>query len=951
MMITAKTDITESSALKENLCNLHPYLSLLHLNIRSMRNKQDELDIWLNSLQVNFDALMFTETWLNETDASPTFNNYIPIRLDRIGRGGGLVIYLQRNYTYHVVDECTMVNSDLECLVVETSLFLVAVLYRPPTGYKRHFLKHLENMLLYCLNAKKQFFILGDVNINTLSSDTHAQDLMDLVSSYGCQNAINMPTRITPNSSTSIDICITNLNESDYTAGVLSCDISDHLPIFIAAQHVLKGYPNYSRLEYRAVSDSSLHYFYSLIEHADWSSVYQQQNANSAYDVFLGIFLHCYNHAFPLRPYKKRNRKIKKPWIDAVLLKRIKKKNNMFHKFLESRDASLFKEFKKFRNKLNSDIKKAKCIYYESMFSRIRGDPAKIWRQVNCLTGRNFSPVRADQIAINGSLRGKELADEINKHFVNIAMSHLPVQQCVSNWPSRQINSFVLEAVTSTEISDLIIHLKNNVASGYDDIKVEPIKHVSLIISPILVHVINLMFSTGVFPDKLKLAKVIPVHKGGRADDIMNYRPISVLPVFSKIFELSINIRLSKYLSKYDIISPSQYGFQKNKTTEDALLSAKQKIVGNFENQLYTLGIFLDLRKAFDSVDHNILVTKLDRYGIRGITLELIKSYLSFRRQFVKTDSAYSQQLDVKLGVPQGSILGPLLFLLYVNDITELETTPTITMFADDTSLFFTGKSLHVIEQSANLYLNELSLWLQQNKLQLNAQKTKYIVFKPINKDGNKTVNLVYRGHNLEQVRVQKFLGVWFSEDLSWTPHVSHLRSDLAKSVGCLRKIAALLPLWLQQSLYYSMFYSKLLYGILVWGTTTKGNYEKLLILQKRVLRIFMNYTGPIRLLETQPLFQKFDVLPANKVYLWRLARQIYKHKLYTIYTPVAAHYDIRNPKRKPKKVRTNYGKQDMEYQVIDMLNRYDSSLDFSLPKKSFKRECRAILFSAETVQ
>lgn len=198
------------------------------------------------------------------------------------------------------------------------------------------------------------------------------------------------------------------------------------------------------------------------------------------------------------------------------------------------------------------------------------------------------------------------------------------------------------------------------------------------------------MLQTGIFPDCLKIAKVSMVYKGGNKNDLKNYRPISVLPIFSKIFEGGINIRLQKFFTKHNVITESQYGFQKEKSTELALTDIKNRIITNIENRLYTLGLFLDLSKAFDYIQHNILLSKLQSYGVRGMTSNLIESYLRNCKQFVSVDKIRSQELEIKHGVPQGSILGPLLFLVYINDITDIPNSPHLVMYADDTNVFST---------------------------------------------------------------------------------------------------------------------------------------------------------------------------------------------------------------------------------------------------------------------
>lgn len=364
----------------------------------------------------------------------------------------------------------------------------------------------------------------------------------------------------------------------------------------------------------------------------------------------------------------------------------------------------------------------------------------------------------------------------------------------------------------------MILSLKNDVSAGYDDIKVIPLKHVCAVICDVLSHIANLMLSTGVFPEDLKLARVVPVHKGGNINELSNYRPISVLPVLSKIFEGIINSRIADFLHKYNVIVDSQYGFTKNKTTEQALLVVKDKIIDNIENKKCTLGLFLDFRKAFDCVHHETLLKKLCNYGVRGIALNLLRSYLSNRSQYVRTNNISSDIQVVKHGVPQGSVLGPLLFITYINDLAGIHNSPDLVMYADDTNLFFSSCSLPALQNMVNAYLINLRDWLLRNKLSLNISKTKYIIFKPINTVETNCIHIHYDSITINQVSSQKFLGVWFNENLSWSVHISKLSSELSKIVGLFYRISNLLPVWLKVSMYNALFFFQDFLIVILFG-------------------------------------------------------------------------------------------------------------------------------------
>ena len=234
----------------------------------------------------------------------------------------------------------------------------------------------------------------------------------------------------------------------------------------------------------------------------------------------------------------------------------------------------------------------------------------------------------------------------------------------------------------------------------------------------------------GIYPSKLKLAKVIPIYKSNDESDPSNYRPISLLSVFNRIFEKMMYNRLKAFLEKFGILHESQYGFREKRSTEHAILEIINQIQTNMDRKLYTCGIFIDLQKAFDTVDHTILLKKLDHYGVRGIVNDWFTSYLTARKQITEIGPLkISKKAPVLSGVPQGSVLGPLLFLVYINDICNSCNQMKFYLFADDTNLLYADKNLKSLESTINDELCKLYDWLIANKLSLNIKKSNYVIF------------------------------------------------------------------------------------------------------------------------------------------------------------------------------------------------------------------------------
>ena len=330
-----------------------------------------------------------------------------------------------------------------------------------------------------------------------------------------------------------------------------------------------------------------------------------------------------------------------------------------------------------------------------------------------------------------------------------------------------QIN-FVIAHVSNEEIVEIIKSLENK-STGPSSI---PLKMLSvipdLIILP-LAYIINMSFLTGEYPDMLKIVKVIPIHKGGSTQDINNYRPISLLSIFDKIIEKLVHKRLYNFLLEHNILYQSQFGFRKNNTTVYALAQITGMIKVSIDNGKFGCGIFVDLRKAFDTVNHEILLSKLEHYGIRDSMLNWFRSYLTDCKQFVTINGNSSELLNNNCGVPQGSVLGPLLFLLYINDLPNISRVLNFYLFADDTNIYYESKSLIDLERTINKELRKLYIWLNINRLSLNIDKTNFVIFHPFNKPSKHNVTIKINNKAINEKESIKYLGVIVDSKLETT--------------------------------------------------------------------------------------------------------------------------------------------------------------------------------------
>ena len=390
-------------------------------------------------------------------------------------------------------------------------------------------------------------------------------------------------------------------------------------------------------------------------------------------------------------------------------------------------------------------------------------------------------------------------------------------------------------------------------------LKPDAIKSVKHLIAYPLVHIFNLSMSTGIFPDQLKLAKVVPVYKSGDSDSCNNYRPISVLPVFSKVFERIIHKRLYNFFTRYGLLHSSQYGFRNKFSSYMAVLEAYNKIVSLLDTGEHTAGIFLDLSKAFDTISHDILLSKLHHYGVRGNALEWFRNCLTNRKQFVTCNNCKSDVGTTQCGVPQGSVLGPLLFIIFINDIAFSSNSMSFFIYADDTNVIMSHHDLDQLIISIDNELSNLSLWFKANKLSLNVSKSIYMFFK--NRHSNRiydNTHIFIDGTELTKVSHTKFLGVLIDESLTWEKHNSYVTNIVSKYSGILFCLKQLLPRSTLFSLYNTLVLPHLYYCNIIWVDSNNCNLNSILVKQKRIVRLCTNSSW---LAHTPPLFSQLNTL------------------------------------------------------------------------------------------
>lgn len=892
--------------------------SIFSLNIRSLPGKWNEFQNFLSTniaKGFKFDILALQEIWSvpGRFDLPGYSQLHFTVRekgLVNRNAGGGVGLWVADSLKFEPIPELSIFIPHVfesQFIKVHTGancFKIVGNIYRPNTGKLaciKTFNKTLSGLISKIKNEKnlcnRELILVGDSNINLINYELHkdTNDYLEILLSNELLPLVTLPTRISQRSASLIDHISTNRNDSSYDVGIIINDLSDHFATFyiIHDNSKEKCKTILSKRFSRVMNASNKLKFKNKLENTDWNIVYENFETDSAYNSFLRQLDYCFEASFPIKKENIPKRSIPlNPWMTKGLLISRRKKELLYRKQLRSPLPESIASYKSFNNLYNRLCRAAKKQYYHSKFTEFSMDGKKTWQLVNTVLGRTFNKCTLpEKFVSNGKvLSGDyEIAEGFNNFFSDIGPSlankipesKLSFADFLNN---RVDNSFTFQNVTPEVLLFALDKMKNKNSSGNDNISTNLLKYsIDPLILP-LCHLYNLSFKSGVVPMSLKTAKCIPIFKSGDPGDFSNYRPISLLSTFAKLQEKIVAIQMIRFLNKFKILYEHQYGFRAKHNTQHPLVQFLGKINDSLNRNTpeYTLGIFIDLKKAFDTCDKNILLAKLNHYGFRGTVNCWFHSYLSNRRQYTVINETSSSMREMNCGVPQGSILGPLLFVLLINDLSNSSRLLFVLLFADDTTLQLSSSNIKELFKIANKELNVVSDWFKANKLTLNVNKTKYILFRKQNMTPNlNNLSLIIDNSEIERIGKDckdnsfKFVGVHIDEFLSWKDHIKHVNSKLASSTFALSKVRNVLPEKTKLLIYNSLFRSHLEYCIIAWGKSNNSQMSKLQSLQKKCLR----YVANVRInAHVNPLFLKYNLLNVSDTVDYNLGIFMYQH-------------------------------------------------------------------------
>lgn len=904
MIIDAETENSEPGSnplVCEDITSLDHFfrntkLTVWSLNIRSVQANWDQFLCYLEQMTARPKVIVLSEIWYTPNCdygthyRPPGYNVFVSTTT--INKACGVLILIAEELNVTEREEWTIVGASVMSIKfqLDSEECTIIGMYR----------SHAASVAEFVIDFKNKFrssnegitIFTGDINLNILETEaTHEiAEYYDFLHELGFLSWINVPTR----QNSCLDHIMVKAPRDMFRhskSAILNVHLTDHLPVAFAidSPSATIGADNPDHV-IRKIDYNKLHEVMILV---DWTPVYMQNDVNQAFDIFLNIVQNCIELCSITK--KPRNHKLRKlkPWITAALVNSINHRDDLAKKAKKyPRNNNLRASYAQYRNKLKDIISKAKNDYFAEQVLRAGKNSAKLWKTINYALGKTGN----DKILINKLLHNgeeisepKRIASKLNEYFISVGRelnSKFPEYSPYRDLPNSVNTVMSLRSTTEEEVHKTIMSIRGGTGPGWDGITSDIIKNLGVYLTSPLTHAINLSILNGEFPDALKIAVVRPLFKKGAKTAACNYRPISLLSNFAKIYEKIVKAQLVNYLEANNIFSTAQFGFRNKLSTQDALAEAVTEISDSIHDSKKVIGIFIDLTKAFDSIEIKRLLLKLGKLGLDSTALRWFTSYLTNRRQHVKYQCVESTMGTVEYGVPQGSVLGPLLFLLHVNDLFSLDVDCKFVAFADDVAIIVKGESWEQTHTQATGVMDRIAKWFELNSLTVNISKTKYITFS-INKTGQPTESEITLHQNncsasnrdcncqkIEKVESIRYLGLTLDQHLKWQEHIQGLVSRIRRTFH----LFVLTRNWLSrrniQMVYYAFVYSILIYGIPVWGGAYATTFSTLEVAINTALRIA---TKSQRRTPTANLYKDLDVLSPRMTHVYRLA--IYVHK------------------------------------------------------------------------
>ena len=822
--------------------------------------------------ELGIHILAINETKLDNTidDKLVNIDGFTIKRRDRDRNGGGVAVYLKDTLLDKFTVREDVPKSFLELLCIEikpvlAAPFLGMAWYRPPNASADTF-DYLEESLQFLDREDKEIILLGDTNcdISAIYSKTghvtlndipaHSSQLLEIYNLFGLHQLIKSPSRETLTSTTLIDHIATTNESNIVTSGVHKTSLSDHYLIYCVRKFRGASKKQHKYISTRQMKNFDQTKFVNDLLEVDWNGIVQNtDDIDVVINNWTSIFSLILERHAPIRERRVSEKFC--PWLTSDLKVMCKARDKLKKQAIRSKSEVLMQSYRHIRNKVNKMNEELKRHYFTHKIASCEGDLKRTWQTINNVLNKKSKTTNIASLNIDGKhiSTNADIAESMNSFFCTIgetlsdkiAQTRNPLLENDYEVNTQKTN-FQFHVIDELQLGKVFGKLKTSKGSGTDGIASCFLKMALPVISESLCDIFNFSIATGCFPDSWKIARVAPIFKSGQPDDRSNYRPISVLPVLARVFEKLIYNQLYDYLDKNELLFLNQSGFRALHSAVTCLLDNTDDWYVNMDNGRYTANIFIDLKKAFDTVDHDILLAKLRKYGVDNLAFAWFSSYLTNRKQYCRVHgvSSKTETEDIKCGVPQGSCLGPLLFLIYINDLPFSLKKGKVTMYADDTSISYSSKNMEDINQTLSSELGHLKQWLQGNKLSLNVLKTQALVvgskpnIKKITENVVDTPQFLIGDAQVENVDQTKYLGVIIDKNLNWAEHIKSVRTKVSRGIGFLKYSRKFLPRNTLSKMYRGIVEPHFRYCCSVWGNCGVTRLQTLQKLQNRAARI-----------------------------------------------------------------------------------------------------------------
>lgn len=770
---------------------------------------------------------------------------------------GGVLMYIRNDVRYELIEKYAF-SKNFWIMSVNVGGTVVAIVYHSPNASHKDFLDSLEDWFDQMLagEGKRKFILLGDFNINLKIWSTYSIRLKNIIDDGGLRQIIKKPTRVTSESESLIDLVVTNSN----CISAKVCDrpnISDHKTIEIKIGEIQErvsrqDYKNTKILLRKKLISSDFEFMNQVLLEKEWGA---ENDLDILANRFVENMVDSLNTVAPKKIVIINGTLKPKPWFNDIVSVSQKLRDDSYIKAQLGNSVEEWQNYKTNRNNFVTILRREKKAYFEEKIDRVRNDSREMWKTLKKVTDeRKTVNKQSGLINFPNSLDCDEesVASKFNNYFVDSIIDiaenikhpdHEVIEMETNIEEGNALNTF--QPIDIKQLKNIVLKLPNK-AGTEEGLTAEILKKTFWRCGHALLNIVNMSITQGIVPIKWLRAQVIPIPKVGKAKSADEFRPVNMLPIYEKVLEKVIYHQLIEYFTKNNTVHPNQSGFRSNHSCETAIQLVLEKWVNELDNGKILIAVFLDFKRAFETVDRKLLLVKLWKYGVRGQAYKWFESYLTNRSQVTIYDNETSSEIENNLGVPQGSVLGPLLFLIYINDIFGIGDLVFLNLFADDTLIWYSGDDMFDICKRINLFLIKVADWLRANKLKLNINKSKCMWIMSSLKAKAKILkeqnfpSIEIENDQIQCVEEFKYLGIIIDENLTMKKNYKYVIKKINKKIGFIIRIGRYLSIKTKLSIYKAIILPHIDYcGTLLWGMDKKS-LKKFQKLQSRILKAIL---------------------------------------------------------------------------------------------------------------